>query len=42
MPLNWGVAEILAYASLLDDGSFVRITGEDVGRYILAPSCQIT
>ena len=32
-PLNWGAAETLAYASLVDhDKTLVRITGEDVGR----------
>ena len=32
-PLNWGAAETLAYASLVDnDDLLVRITGEDVGR----------
>ena len=32
-PLNWGAAENLAYASLVDnDEVLVRITGEDVGR----------
>ncbi len=32
MPLNWGFAETLAYASLLEAGYHVRITGQDVGR----------
>ena len=32
MPLNWGFAENLAYASLLSEGYPVRITGQDVGR----------
>lgn len=32
MPINWGFAETLAYASLLDAGHPVRITGQDVGR----------
>ena len=32
MPLNWGFAETLAYASLLQAGYPVRLTGQDVGR----------
>src|SRR5690606_7698712 len=32
MPLDWGCAEILAYASLLEDGCPIRITGQDRGR----------
>ncbi|HUH37987.1 MAG TPA: 2-oxoglutarate dehydrogenase E1 component [Spongiibacteraceae bacterium] len=32
MPINWGCAEMLAYASLLDAGYPVRLTGQDVGR----------
>lgn len=30
--LNWGAAEVMAYASLLDEDYLVRITGQDVGR----------
>lgn len=30
--LNWGMAENLAYASLLDSGIAVRLSGQDVGR----------
>ncbi len=32
MPINWGFAETLAYATLLRDGYPVRLTGQDVGR----------
>lgn len=32
LPLNWGMAETLAYAGLLKQGHKVRITGQDVGR----------
>ena len=30
--LDWGMAELLAYASLLDDGYSVRLTGQDCER----------
>jgi len=32
MPINWGFAENLAYASLLQDRCPIRLTGQDVGR----------
>lgn len=32
MPVDWGMAEHLAYASLLSSGHAVRLTGEDAGR----------
>ncbi len=32
MPVDWGMAEHLAYASLLSAGYAVRLTGEDSGR----------
>ena len=31
-PINWGFAEMLAYATLIHEGHPVRITGQDVGR----------
>jgi 2-oxoglutarate dehydrogenase E1 component len=31
-PINWGFAELLAYASLIDSGNPIRLTGQDVGR----------
>lgn len=32
LPINWGMAELLAYGSLLQAGIHVRLTGQDVGR----------
>jgi 2-oxoglutarate dehydrogenase E1 component len=32
LPLDWGMAENLAYASLLKDGYAVRLSGQDSGR----------
>ncbi|MEW5786903.1 MAG: 2-oxoglutarate dehydrogenase E1 component [Pseudomonadota bacterium] len=32
LPLDWGMAESLAYASLLTDGTPVRLSGQDSGR----------
>ena len=31
-PLDWGAAEILSYATLLDQGYEIRLTGQDSGR----------
>ena len=32
MPVNWGFAETLAYATILDQGNPIRMTGQDIGR----------
>lgn len=32
LPINWGMAETLAYASLLKTDTRIRISGQDVGR----------
>ncbi|MBA2709097.1 MAG: 2-oxoglutarate dehydrogenase E1 component [Tatlockia sp.] len=32
LPINWGYAETMAYASLLNDGFGVRLSGQDSGR----------
>jgi 2-oxoglutarate dehydrogenase E1 component len=32
LPLDWGSAETLAYAALIEDGFSIRITGQDSGR----------
>ncbi len=32
LPMDWGFAETLAYASLIEDGYSVRLSGQDAGR----------
>ena len=36
--INWGFAEVMAYASLLEEGYPIRLTGQDVGRGTFLPS----
>jgi 2-oxoglutarate dehydrogenase E1 component len=42
LPLDWGCAETLAYAALLQDGFAVRLTGQDSGAahsFTATPCC---
>src|SRR5690554_6147606 len=32
LPMNWGYGEMMAYATLLNEGHPIRLTGQDVGR----------
>ena len=32
LPINWGYGEVMAYATLLNEGHPIRLTGQDVGR----------
>lgn len=32
MPIDWGFAETMAYAGLIDDGNRIRLCGQDAGR----------
>ena len=32
IPLDWGFAETMAYASILTEGNDIRLTGQDSGR----------
>lgn len=32
LPINWGYGEVMAYATLINEGHPIRLTGQDVGR----------
>jgi len=32
LPIDWGCAEVMAYATLVEDGGWVRLSGQDSGR----------
>jgi 2-oxoglutarate dehydrogenase E1 component len=32
LPINWGYGEVMAYATLLNEGHPIRLTGQDIGR----------
>jgi len=34
-PINWGYAEMMAFATLLDEGYPIRLCGQDAGRVLL-------
>ena len=41
MPMDWGFAESMAYASLLHDGYTDALTGQDSRpRHFLSPPCR--
>jgi 2-oxoglutarate dehydrogenase complex dehydrogenase (E1) component-like enzyme len=37
MPMDWGFAETMAYAGLIEDGYGLRLVGQDSGRGTFLP-----